>query len=67
MPDHTRRAYFSDKLLEGGRCRVTHVYNFRFKGPLAKVLEWYSRAWLERDVRVELERMHEHVSKTAGR
>jgi hypothetical protein len=43
------------------------LYNFRFKGPLAKVLEWYSRAWLEGDVRVELGRMHEHFSKMAGR
>jgi len=46
---------------------VTHRYNVRFRGLLAKVLEWYSRAWLERDVRVELERVHEHFSKTAGR
>jgi hypothetical protein len=43
------------------------LYDFRFKAPLARALEWYSRAWLERDVRVELERMHEHFSKTAGR
>lgn len=26
-----------------------------------------AQAWLERDVRVELEGMHEHFSKTAGR
>jgi hypothetical protein len=38
----------------------------RQPGPLVNVLEWYSgRA--SSDVRVELERMCEHFSKTAGR
>ena len=54
---------FSAEPLEGGQSQVTHEYTFRFKGPLTKVLEWYSRSWLQRDVKVELERLREYFSK----
>lgn len=48
--------------LDGKRTRITHEYTFAFKGPLAKLLEWYSRSWLASDVATELERLRDHFA-----
>lgn len=53
---------FRTEPLDDGRSQVTHEYELRFKGPLRWVLEWYSRAWLERDLESELERLRQHFS-----
>ncbi len=50
----------------GGGSFVRHSYRFRFKGPFGPLIERYLRAWLQRDLGDELQRIKTHFDRRAA-